>query len=103
MLNIPLDRIYATTLYFTSKGTYNGFDSNEPTSKDGGKAIALQSIQQQYGYRHMVMVGDGATDMQAKPAAELLIGYGRVVQRKEVQAQADWFITDYQELVDIKN
>jgi phosphoserine phosphatase len=40
------------------------------------------------------MVGDGATDMQAKPPADLFIGYGGVVVREAVRDGADLFVTD---------
>lgn len=42
------------------------------------------------------MVGDGVTDMQARPPADAFIGYGGVVKREKVQTGADWFITDFQ-------
>jgi len=47
----------------------------------------------------MVMVGDGATDMQAKPPADLFIGFGGVVARQIIQENADWFVTDFSELI----
>jgi phosphoserine phosphatase len=47
------------------------------------------------------MVGDGATDMQAKPPAEAFIGYGGVAVRTAVQAGADWYIYDLQDMIDV--
>lgn len=40
------------------------------------------------------MIGDGATDLQAKPPADLFIGYGGVVAREAVKQGADLFVTD---------
>lgn len=40
------------------------------------------------------MIGDGATDMQARPPADLFVGYGGVVQRQVVKEGADLFVTD---------
>ena len=48
----------------------------------------------------MIMVGDGMTDMQAKPPAQLVIGYGGIVDRPSVRDQADWFVTDFEELIE---
>lgn len=44
------------------------------------------------------MLGDGATDMQAKPPATAFIGYGGIVVRESVRKGADFFITDFAEL-----
>jgi phosphoserine phosphatase len=37
--------------------------------------------------------------MQARPPADAFIGYGGIVVRKAVQEGADWFVTDFAELV----
>lgn len=99
-LHVPFTRVFANTIWFDdATGAYAGFDSNEPTSRDGGKASALTRIQERGKYENMVMIGDGMTDVQAKPPARLVIGYGGVVMRQTVQAQADWYITDFHELI----
>lgn len=45
-----------------------------------------------------MVIGDGVTDMQARPPAQLFIGYGGVVQRKPVKEGADLYVTDLQVL-----
>lgn len=37
-LSIPQSNIYANRLLFDGVGNYTGFDADEPTSRDGGKA-----------------------------------------------------------------
>jgi phosphoserine phosphatase len=47
------------------------------------------------------MVGDGATDLQAKApgvAADAFIGFGGVAVRPVVEEGADWFVTDFGEM-----
>ena len=46
------------------------------------------------------MVGDGATDMQAKPPADKFIGYGGVSERAKVKEGADWYIYNFDTLYD---
>ncbi|KAF0742581.1 hypothetical protein Ae201684_002482 [Aphanomyces euteiches] len=99
-LNVPKHRIFANTIHFDSDGKYASFDANEPTSRDGGKPRVLELLKKEHGYKTMVMIGDGATDMQAKPPADLFVGFGGVVARDIVRANADWFVTDFQELVE---
>lgn len=96
-LCISKTNIYANTILFDDddKGTYTGFDANEPTSQDMGKPRALEMIASKYGYENMVMVGDGATDAQAKPPAKAFIGYGGVVVREAVKEKACWFVEDF--------
>lgn len=50
-------------------GSYAGFDENEPTSQQDGKAQVIAYLKHRYGYRKVVMVGDGATDLEACPPA----------------------------------
>jgi phosphoserine phosphatase len=100
-LKIPISNIVANTILFDEAGNYNGFDSEEPTSRDMGKPKALEQIRAQKGYETMVMVGDGATDAQAKPPAKAFIGFGGVVQRQAVKEKADWFVTDFDDMTKI--
>ncbi|KAG7370335.1 D-3-phosphoglycerate dehydrogenase [Nitzschia inconspicua] len=101
LLNISKHNIVANTILFDEVGNYNGFDKTEPTSADMGKPKALQQIQTQHNYRCMVMVGDGATDAQAKPPAQAFIGFGGVIERQAVKEKADWFVTDFMDMVHI--
>ena len=107
ILNIPSDtNIVANTINFQygSEGKYAGFCSNEPTSQDMGKPKALEGIQKEHPtYETIVMVGDGATDAQAKPPAKAFIGFGGVVEREPVKEQADWFVTSFDDMTKIVN
>jgi phosphoserine phosphatase len=100
-LNIPLDRIYANRILFDESNNYqyHGFDTAEPTSADQGKPKALHLIKQKGNYNTMVMVGDGATDAQAKPPADSFIGFGGVVEREAVRTRACWFVRDFQDMI----
>ena len=100
-LKIPFENIYANNLLFDEDGNYNGFDTNEPTSKDGGKAKVIDKLIEQHNCKCVVMIGDGITDMQAKPPAKLFIGYGGIIERSKVKLGSDWFIKDFQEIIDI--
>jgi phosphoserine phosphatase len=100
-LCVAKSNIYANTILFDKDGNYIGFDANEPTSADMGKPKALQMIKEKNGYETMVMVGDGATDAQAKPPADAFIGFGGVVVREPVKEKACWFVTDFADMEQI--
>lgn len=99
VLDISHDRIYANTILFDDAGSYAGFDADEPTSRDMGKPAALTKIKEQFGYECMLMVGDGATDAQAKPPAKSFVGFGGVAVRPAVQKAADWFVMDFADMI----
>ena len=52
-----------------------------------------------YLYR-LVMIGDGLTDFEAFPPADLFIGFGGNKVRQNVLEKAPWFVYDFQELID---
>lgn len=91
----PKEHVIANTILFDQNGDYDGFDRNELTSRSGGKAKALEQLRRTHSYSHIVMVGDGATDLEAREFADLMIGYGGVVTRSKVQNGADWFVSDF--------
>eukprot|EP00877_Chromochloris_zofingiensis_P006035 jgi/Chrzof1/1685/Cz10g17070.t1 len=101
-LNIPTQHVYANQVLFHEDGSYAGFDPEEFTSRSGGKAEAVRDIKKRFGYKTIVAVGDGATDLEARQpgAADLFIGYGGVVARPNVAAAADWYVYDIQPLID---
>lgn len=78
-----------------------GFDEEEFTSRSGGKAEACKALKQQFGYEVVAMVGDGATDAEARceGGAEIFVCYGGVVLREPVAAEADWVVMQVQTLI----
>jgi len=101
MISIPETNIIANTILFdesSENGDYVGFDRDEPTSADMGKAKAVQQIKDKYGYKTIVMVGDGATDAQAKPPADAFIGYGGIAVRDAVREKACWYVRDFEDM-----
>eukprot|EP01039_Chlorochromonas_danica_P010242 gene10242-11336_t len=101
-LRIPSHRIYANNLLFNENdGTFRDFDAAELTSRDGGKAKVVQHLISAHSYKPVVVIGDGVTDMQARPPADAFIGFGGVVVREKVEKGADWFIRDFQDLIQL--
>ncbi|KAL7192254.1 hypothetical protein ACSBR2_024151 [Camellia fascicularis] len=101
ILGIPPENIFANQLLFENCGKFLGFDANEPTSRSGGKATAVEQIRKAYGYKALVMIGDGATDLEArKPGgADLFICYAGVQLREAVATNADWLVFNFGDLI----
>ena len=101
-LNVPPSNIIANTIFFDpATSEYAGFDATELTSADLGKPKAVQYLMDTHGFKTVVMVGDGATDAQAKPPASAFIGYGGVADREVVREKADWFVYNLGDVVDL--
>ncbi|CAN8292574.1 unnamed protein product [Cochlearia groenlandica] len=101
ILGIPRENIFANNLLFGKSGEFLSFDENEPTSRSGGKAKAVQQIRKGRLYKTMAMIGDGATDLEArKPGgADLFICYAGVQLREAVAAKADWLVIEFESLI----
>ncbi|XP_015883130.3 phosphoserine phosphatase, chloroplastic [Ziziphus jujuba] len=101
ILGIPPENIFANQLLFGESGEFLGFDKNEPTSRSGGKATAVQQIRKAHCYKTLIMIGDGATDLEARQpgGADLFICYAGVQLRAAVAANADWLVFGFRDLI----
>ncbi|XGW26402.1 hypothetical protein V3C99_007208 [Haemonchus contortus] len=98
ILGIDKSRIYANEILFDRSKNYAGFDETEPTSDSGSKDVgkpAVMGLLKKQGYKQLVMVGDGATDLEAAPPADAFIGFGGNQVREAVRSRADWYVTDF--------
>ncbi|KAM6946452.1 phosphoserine phosphatase [Aplochiton taeniatus] len=98
-LNIPLHHVYANRLKFYFNGEYAGFDESQPTAESGGKGKVISMLKDKYNVQNIVMVGDGATDLEACPPASAFIGFGGNVVRPHVKEKASWYVTSFGELL----
>ncbi|KAL4647613.1 phosphoserine phosphatase [Arapaima gigas] len=98
-LNIPLGHVYANRLKFYFNGEYAGFDEMQPTAESGGKGRVISMLKEKYGFEKVVMIGDGATDMEACPPANAFIGFGGNVIRPQVKEKSLWYVTNFGELL----
>ncbi len=70
--------------------TYLDYDEGPLTVSSGKSAIIKELAANLPGRR--LMIGDGASDLAAKSAVNLFVGYGGVVPRGKVRAQSDVFL-----------
>lgn len=83
--------VAAVELRFDRAGNYTGFDEQSPLARSGGKRTVLE------GWRHVLprpvlMVGDGMTDLEARPAVDCFVAFAGVTDRPEVTGAADMVI-----------
>jgi phosphoserine phosphatase len=97
-LGISEANIFANRILFDDAGAYAGFDESALTSRTGGKAEVVHAVKARPGHGVVAMIGDGATDMEARPPADVFVGFGGNAIRAAVRDGADWFVTDFDEL-----
>ena len=100
-LGIDRSRVIANKFLFDSDGNCAGLDSSVPTCRSGGKALAISQIQSRLAPDNrgpLAMVGDGITDLEASPPADLFVGFGGVVVRDSVARRSVYFVHSFDEL-----
>src|SRR5688572_30898895 len=87
-LGLAEQAVAAVDVYFDSNGDYAGFDSRSPLGRSGGKRTVLERWLPELP-RPVMLVGDGATDLEARPPADTFVAFAGVVERPAVIDAAD--------------
>jgi phosphoserine phosphatase len=96
--HLGITRVEAVELLFESDGRYRGFDPQSPTARTRGKNEIARRLRAEWNAHRVVMVGDGASDLEVKGDADLVVGYGGYAVREKVRLEADAFILRLSEL-----
>lgn len=85
-LGVPATSVAAVDIVFAHDGSYSDFEATSPLAMSGGKRIAIERWNIA---RPAMMVGDGTTDLEARPAVDLFVAFAGVVERPSVVQAAD--------------
>lgn len=96
--HLGIARIEAVALVFDAAGAYAGYDRAHPAARRGGKPAIIRALRAELHPRRTVLVGDGASDLEAREAVDLMVGFGRYVRRASVEAGAHAFICSFDAL-----
>jgi phosphoserine phosphatase len=90
-LGLEEDEVAAVDIRFDADGGYAGFDDASPLARSNGKAQVLGA----WGLpRPALLVGDGATDREARPAVDAFAAYMGVAWRAPVADGADFVLRE---------
>ena len=92
-LAIDPGRVHAVRVRFKASGEYEDFDRHSPLTRQHGKELVVRDVRAR-AHGRAAFVGDGASDLEAKPAVDLFIGFGGVHTRPVVKDNADVFVDD---------
>lgn len=87
-LGIAPEDVAAVDVHFDGAGAYAGFDTTSPLARAGGKTVVLARWRA-HAALPILLVGDGATDLEARGAADAFVAFAGVVDRPAVTAAAD--------------
>jgi phosphoserine phosphatase len=87
-LGIDRENVFAVEAFLDRGGAYAGYDELSPLVRSGGKLDVLRQIARADRGGGVAFVGDGATDLEAAPAARRFVAFGGVERRAIVFASA---------------
>lgn len=85
--------VHAVDVYHEPQGHYDGFDTASPLTRSGGKEIVVRDVLVRSKGKS-AFVGDGVTDLEAKPVVDLFVGFGGVHVRPRVRENAEVYVTE---------
>lgn len=96
--HLQIRNVHAVRLMFDDEGTYKDFDRRSLLTLAGGKELVVRAVRAR-SKGGAAMIGDGASDLEAKPAVDLFIGFGGVASRAVVRENADVFVRNLRDVV----
>ena len=93
-IGVPDEDVGAVDVYFAADGSFEGFDGASPLARAGGKRQLLDVWRRELP-APIMFVGDGATDLEAAPAADLFVAFAGIADRPAVTAAADVVVRAY--------
>jgi len=91
--HLGVRHVHAVSMKFDDAGNYADFDRRSFLTRRDGKELVVRDVRAR-SHGRAAFVGDGASDLEAKPAVDLFIGFGGVVVRDRVKENADVFVDD---------
>ena len=85
-VSIDASRVAAVDITFNDDGSYAGFDNTSALTMSRGK---LATIERWAVDRPAMRVGDGTTDLEARPVVDFFVAFAGVVERPNVVSAAD--------------
>jgi phosphoserine phosphatase len=91
-LGIPSRFLHAVRLHFGEGGEYHDFDRRSFLTRPRGKELVVRDIRAR-SHGKAAFIGDGVSDLEAKPAVDTFIAFGGVHTRPRVRDNADVFVS----------
>ncbi len=97
--HLGITEVQAVPLFFKPDGSYDGFDTSAPTTRNGGKPEVVKKLTTHYQADITIMVGDGISDLETKDTVHSFIGFGGVVARPQVKDSSEYYTEKFSEII----
>jgi phosphoserine phosphatase len=87
-LGVRAEAVAAVDVRFDARGNYAGFDELSPLARAGGKREVIERWRESLA-APVMLVGDGATDLEAQAVVDCFVAFAGVVARAPVVEAAD--------------
>lgn len=91
---LGIAHVEAVPLFLNEDGSYKGYGEHYPTTRNLGKNEIIREWKAAMLPEHVVMMGDGMSDLETRPDVDLFVGFGGVVRRDIVKARCDLWLED---------
>ena len=95
---LSIGNVHAVKLFFDDGGNYKDFDRRSLLTRAGGKELVVRAVRAR-SKGGAAMIGDGASDLEAKPAVDLFIGFGGVHARPVVRENAEVYVMELRDVL----
>ncbi len=92
--HLGIQYVEAVPLYFHEDGSYQGYGSDYPTTRNLGKNEIIREWKEAMMPERVIMIGDGVSDLETKPDVDIFIGFGGVIARPKVECGSDYWLAD---------
>ncbi len=99
--HLNISEVHAVPLHFQTNGSYQSFDTDYPTTRDGGKPQIIENLKAKYHSKQFIMVGDGNSDLETTPHVTQFIAFTGFVSRPTVRQHATHQVSIISELIPI--
>ena len=98
LLGIPERNVHAVRLRFDASGAYEDYNRRSFLARPRGKELVVRDMRAR-SHGKAAFVGDGVSDLEAKDAVDLFIGFGGVVVRPLVKENAHIYVTGFRDIL----
>lgn len=97
---IPIahENVHAVGIYFAEDGSYAGYESDSPLTRQRGKCELIAGLALA---RPVLLVGDGMTDAEAMPAVDSFAAFTAYATRAPAVALADHVVSTFDEILEL--
>lgn len=97
-LGIAESDVHAVSVGFAADGAFAGHDADSPLTTSDGKGAVVASLALP---RRILAVGDGATDVAMRSAADLFAAFTGFVHRAAIVAAADCTLDSFDQIAEL--